>query len=328
VTEALQHNLSWSLKTSPPTGSEGMQRMIAKVRGVQSHQILPGSGSSTLIFLAFREWLNSSSRVLILDPMYGEYAHVLEQVVGCRTDRFYLARENGYRLDLTHLDECLRMGYDWVILVNPNSPTGQHVPGQALWQIIQHAPKTTRFWIDETYIDYVDPSQSLERLAVGSTNVVICKSMSKAFALSGARCAYLCGHEALLDQVRRISPPWAVSLPAQIAACEALRNLSYYQARWAETTQLRTELSISLTSLELEIISGSANFLLCHLADGQPTATALIDGCRKHQLFLRDVSNMGHCFDNRTFRIAVKDKKTNQLMLSILQMVLAEHAES
>jgi len=326
VSEALSNYLEWSLKTSPPTGCEGLQRMIARSRGVHFNQILPGSGSSTLIFLALREWLNSSSRVLILDPMYGEYAHVLEQVIGCHTDRFSLVRENGYRLDLTQLAERLRMGYDWVILVNPNSPTGQHVPGQDLWRVIRNAPKTTRFWIDETYIDYVDPLQSLEKMAVCSLNVVICKSMSKAFALSGARCAYLCGHEALLDQIRRISPPWAISLPAQIAACEALRNLPYYEDRWAETIQLREGLSVGLQSIGWEIIAGSANFLLCHLPANQPTAAALIGVCRKHQLFLRDVSSMGHCFDDRTLRIAVKDGKTNQLMLSILQMVLAEHA--
>jgi len=324
VSESIASHLSWSLKTSPPTGSEGMQRMIAKARGVQFSNILPGAGSSTLIFLALREWLNPSSRVLILDPMYGEYAHVLEQVIGCRVDRFSLHREESYKVDLTKLTDYLQLKYDWVILVNPNSPTGQHLSKEALWNTIRAAPKTTRFWIDETYIDFVDPLQSLELLAVNSPNVVICKSMSKAFALSGARCAYLCGNEGLIDQIRRISPPWAVSLPAQIAACEALRNISYYQKRWAETERLREDFAIGLAVLGWEVISGSANFLLCHIPPDQPAATIVIAICRKYHLFLRDVSNMGQCFDDRTIRIAVKNAATNQRILSILKKVLAE----
>jgi len=327
VSEAIASHLSWTVKTSPPTDSGGMQRMIAKSRGVKFNNILPGAGSSTLIFLALREWLNPSSRVLILDPMYGEYAHVLENIIGCRVDRYVLSRKDSYRVDLSKLEAYFQLKYDWVILVNPNSPTGQHVPKEALWSAIQSAPKTIRFWIDETYIDFLDPLQSLELLAVDSPNVVICKSMSKAFALSGARCAYLCGNEALLDQIRRISPPWAVSLPAQIAACEALRNISYYQDRWIETDKLRSELSIRLSMLGWEIIPGSANFLLCHIPACQPTASSLISACRKYNLFLRDVANMGQCFDDRTLRIAVKDRRTNQSMLSIIKKVLAKNTD-
>lgn len=51
---------------------------------------------------------------------------------------------------------------------------------------------TTRIWIDETYIDYVDPKLSLESFAAVSPNVIVCKSMSKVYALSGLRVAYRC----------------------------------------------------------------------------------------------------------------------------------------
>src|SRR5262245_47690410 len=68
VIAALTEDLPWLLRTSPPTHGEGMARAIARARGVEPENILPGAGSSDLIFLAFRQWLNRSSRVLILDP--------------------------------------------------------------------------------------------------------------------------------------------------------------------------------------------------------------------------------------------------------------------
>ena len=219
VVEALSAHVPWILKTSPPTGCEGMRRMLAHARGVEEENILPGAGSSDLIFLGLRHWLTPESRVLILDPMYGEYAHVLERVVGCRVDRLTLSREQHYSVDVDQLAAALARGYDWVVLVNPNSPTGQHVARHHLEALIEAAAGTTRFWIDETYVDYAGPSQSLEQFAAASINVVICKSMSKVYALSGARCAYLCGPAHLMDELRTISPPWAVSLPGQIAAC-------------------------------------------------------------------------------------------------------------
>jgi histidinol-phosphate/aromatic aminotransferase/cobyric acid decarboxylase-like protein len=256
--------------------------------------------------------------VLILDPMYGEYAHVLERVVGCRVDRLALSRANGYVVDCDELAARLRKGYDLVVLVNPNSPTGQHIGRRRLEAVLDCAPERTRFWIDETYVEYAGQSQSLEPFAAASSNVVVCKSMSKVYALSGVRSAYLCGPTDLIHELRSISPPWSVSLPGQIAACEALRSLAYYRERWAETHRLREELAAGLRRLEWDVAPGCANFLLCHLPAHQPDASSLVAACRRRNLFIRDIGSMGKCFDRRTIRIAVKDAATNQAMLTIL----------
>lgn len=324
VLGAMREHLPWILRTSPPTQCEGLQRVLGRERGVDSSNILPGAGSSDLIFLGLRHWLDASSRVLILDPMYGEYAHVLEQVVGCTVHRLDLPRGRNYEVDLDELASRIRDRYDWVVLVNPNSPTGRHVDRSSLEAILTRAPRSTRFWIDETYVEYAGPSCSLEQFAAGSSNVVICKSMSKVYALSGARCAYLCGPSHMMDELRSISPPWAVSLPGQIAACEALRSTSYYEGRWAETHVLREQLAAGLEALGWDVVPGCANFLLCHVPPGQPPAAKLVEACRRRGLFIRDVANMGTCFDDRAVRIAVKDHKTNQDILDRLGAAIAE----
>lgn len=324
VVDAIAKHLPWTLKTSPPTGCDGMRRILARTRGVHQENLLPGAGSSDLIFLALRHWLRRDSRVLILDPMYGEYAHVLEKVVGCRVDRLRLLRARNYAVGCEELAWSLRRAYDLVVLVNPNSPTGQHLRSEELQAVISAAPSDTRFWIDETYIDFVSPSQSLERFASTSNNVVICKSMSKAYALSGARCAYLCGPAALLDELRIHSPPWAVSLPGQIAACAALGSTAYYRARWEETRVLRESLTVALRQLGWDVVPGSANFLLCHLPPEHPEAAALASASSVRKLFIRDVSNMGNCFDARVVRVAVKDAGTNEAIVGILRETLAE----
>ncbi|HEY4303427.1 MAG TPA: histidinol-phosphate transaminase [Gemmatimonadaceae bacterium] len=323
VMAALCQHLPWALRTSPPTHADGLRRIIARTRDVPFDSILTGAGSSALIFLALHEWLDAESRVLILDPMYGEYAHVLEQVVGCRVTRLELDRNDDYAIDLDALAEELQRGYDLVVLVNPNSPTGQHVPAAALRTALDSAPSRTRLWIDETYIDYIDASESLEQWAAASSNAVVCKSMSKVYALSGARCAYLCGNSSLIDELRRLSPPWAVGLPAQIAACEALRDEHYYRDRWRATHHLRATLANSLRQLSWDVAPSCANFLLCRVRDDGPTAAQLIAACRERGLYLRDVSSMSARFDERTLRIAVKDAATNQRMVQILRDVSA-----
>lgn len=319
VLNALRDHLPFLVRTSPPAECAGLIQTISRVRGVPTECILPGEGSSRLIFQSLRHWLSPTSRVLILDPMYGEYAHVLERVVGCHVDRLELNRRNNYRLETADLAARLGNNYDLIVLVNPNSPTGQHVPRSELESVLRHAPARTRIWVDETYVEYAGPGQSLESFAATSENTIVCKSMSKVYALSGLRIAYLCAAPRMIDELRVITPPWAVSLPGQVAAVTALADPNYYTGRYKETHELRAELVKSLRKFtSWEIIPGVANFVLCHLPADGPDARSVCERCRAHGLFLRDASTMTHRPEMHALRLAVKDAVTNRRMVEII----------
>jgi histidinol-phosphate/aromatic aminotransferase/cobyric acid decarboxylase-like protein len=205
--QALHEQLSWIMRTSPPNHAEGLVQTIAKVRGVDPSNILTGGGSSPLIFLAFGHWLTPSSKVLLLNPTYGEYAHVLEKVVGCQTERFQLNRADGYELNAERFIAKIQEGFDLVVWVNPNSPTGRHVPRSEVEQILKNIPSSTNVWIDETYVEYAPEGQSLEQVAAQTENVVVVKSMSKVYGLSGLRVGYLCGSSRMINPLRGLTPP-------------------------------------------------------------------------------------------------------------------------
>ena len=326
VLETLGQHLPWLLRTSPPTGCEGLIQIIAERRRISPENILPGAGSSDLIFRALRQWLTPASHALILDPTYGEYAHVLERVIGCTVDRLTLSRERGYVVDLPRLEAALADDYDLVVLVNPNSPTGGHIPHAELKRIVSRAPLRTRVWVDETYVEYACASESLERIAAQSENVIVCKSMSKVYALSGVRAAYLCAGAHQLEELRAITPPWAVSLPAQVAAVQALQDPGYYAARYTETAALREELSEQLQLVGWEVLPGIANFLLCHLPENGLDAATVVHRCRQRGLFLRDAGVMGSRLGHHALRVAVKDAPTNQRMVAIIRQTLTAAA--
>lgn len=316
---ALARHLPALLRTSPPTYCEGLVKTIARVRGVPPECILPGAGSSDLIFAALRHWLGPKSRVLLLDPTYGEYVHVLEALIGCQVERLLLRRSERYQVNLQELEQALERGYDMVVLVNPNSPTGQHVRREQMERVLKRVPAGTRVWVDETYVEYAGAGQSLEKYAVGSQNVIVCKSMSKTYALSGARVAYLCAGTHQLETLRSQTPPWAVSLPAQVAAVHALDDPDYYAAKYAETHALRAKLVELLEPMGWEIVSGVANFILCHLPENGPDAETVIAQCRQQGLYLRNVGSMGTQLGDRVIRIAVKDGQTNTRIAEILR---------
>ncbi|MBM7168680.1 histidinol-phosphate aminotransferase family protein [Streptomyces sp. G44] len=311
---ALAEDPAWSARTSPPTGAEGLLAELATARALPVDTLVAGGGSSDLIFRAFGRWLTPQSRVLLLDPGYGEYAHVTERVIGCRVDRFRLHRREGWRIDFARLASVVGAGrYDLVVVVNPNNPTGRHASAAELRTLIAAAPAGTRWWIDEAYLGYVDLAESLAPLAAVDPRVVVCTSLSKMYALSGVRAAFLVAEPATAALLRRWTPPWAVSLPAQLAAVTALRDPEHYRSRWLRTHTLRRQLAAGLARVTDTAVveEGVANFLTITLPYDGPSAARLVRECRRQDVYLRDLSPLSPQYEGRTVRVAVRDTAEN-----------------
>jgi histidinol-phosphate/aromatic aminotransferase/cobyric acid decarboxylase-like protein len=254
---------------------------------------------------------------------------VLERVIACTVERVPLWQSDGWMPDLVEMERRLRGGHDMVVLVNPNNPTGQLLPRTALEALIARVSPRTRFWIDEAYLDYVDPSQSMEPVAATQPNVFVCKSLSKVYALSGLRAAYLVGTPDRIASLRPLVPPWAVSLPAQVAAVRALEDPVYYRARYRETDLLRSALRSELQRLPgIVNVAGNANFLLCQLDSDAPVAADVVAACRREGVHLRDVAGMGRALGPRVFRTAVKESGDNERIVGTLRRSLASASSS
>lgn len=158
----------------------------------------------------------------------------------------------------------------------------------------------------------------------------MCKSMSKVYALSGARVAYLCAAPHQLEALRDITPPWVVSLPGQLAVVRALDDPGYYATRHEETRILRRQLASGFQMLGCDVVPGVANFVLCHLPEDTPDAASVVQTCRGHGLFLRDAAAMGSDLGPRALGIAVKDGATNRRMVDLIGSALrvADHVRA
>jgi histidinol-phosphate/aromatic aminotransferase/cobyric acid decarboxylase-like protein len=317
---ALSENLAWSLRSSPPVSPTGVERLLGDLSNLSIKNIVCGAGSSSLIFLALREMLSQHSRVLILDPTYGEYAHVLSKVIGCKFDSFPLSACEDYKVDLNRLVMHLNSHhYDLVILVNPNNPSGKLIPRAQLEDAIKLIPRSTTIWIDEAYIDYAGRSNSLGEFAATVPNVIVCKSLSKVLALSGLRVAYLISNTGTIRRLKNITPPWSLSLPAQLVLSEALLDGEYYDKCYALTHQFREDLANELSAYGYSPRSSTANFILVDYPETWPVAQEVIAFAREHKLLLRDIRSMGTRTSQYSFRVSIKDAQTNLRIANILR---------
>src|SRR3989338_9841840 len=146
VLEKIKNYLPFIVRTSPPNYSEGLVKTISQFRGVPKQNILTGGGSSDLIFTFFPKMLEKGDKVLILDPMYGEYQHILENVIGANVIRFFLKKEDDFKINPDLLIESINNNMPKVVVVvNPNSPTGQYLPKEEILRILKSISTNTLF---------------------------------------------------------------------------------------------------------------------------------------------------------------------------------------
>lgn len=323
VVDKIRQFLPFILKTSPPAHSEGLLRIISEIRGVPIANILAAGGSSDIIFAFFRMFARAGDKFVLLDPTYGEYAHIILNLVQAELRPFELHKESQFRLEINELIQfVITTEPAFVVIVNPNSPSGASTPKSEFLQLIEAVPKQTTIVIDETYIEYAGRAESLEQDVMRHTNLVIIKSMSKVYALSGVRVGYIVASEEIIDKLSIIIPPWAVSLIGQIAGVEALKDGAYYSEKYRETHTLRDEFMQRIAQIPgLSPYESVANFFLVELASPL-SAAAICKALEQQNIFIRNTDSMSSRFHDDFIRIAVKSKEQNEQIIQALTHAL------
>ena len=222
-----------------------------------------------------------------------------------------LHASNGFAVDAEALlADVLRVAPHVVLLVNPNNPTGRLWPREQLIRFLDQLPDEVLTIVDEAYLDYAGAGESLESEAARRPNLVVIKSMSKVYSLSGARVAYMVTEARRTAQLRPWLPPWPVGLLAQAAAMEALRDPSWYLSNYAETHRLREHLRTRLAPLHP--VESDVNFFLIQ----PPNPAALAAALRQRQIFVREFPDGPLAC--RYLRVTVKDAVQNERLASAI----------
>lgn len=323
VLTTLRDHLPWLVKTSPPTHGDGLRAAIAARHGLDPGQVLVGGGTSSLMFLALPRLVARGDTVALLDPMYGEYRHLCEHVLGARVVGCELDEAQGFRPDARAIAARVAAARArLLILVNPNSPTGVGFDRPGLQQLLAELPAETSVWIDETYVDFAPHVPTAEPLVRSDGRLIVAKSLSKFFALSGLRVGYLCSSLARIGALEPWSPPWSAGLLAQVAAMRALASYDWYRQQAATTAQLRDALAARIAAIPgLRPFPSATNFVLFK-TDAVDAAT-LVSRCQAHGVFLRDCASLSPRFGGRFVRTAVKDAAANDRIVAALRAATA-----
>jgi len=180
---------------------------------------------------------------------------------------------------------------DMVFLCSPNNPTGTAMGLDVVEAIYAAAPRAIVV-VDEAYAEFARPgTPSALTLLEGRCRLVVTRTMSKAFALAGARLGYLAADVELTQSLRLVRLPYHLSATTQAVACAALEHVDSLLATVEAIKTQRDRIVADLGEMGLDPVASDANFVLFGgLANERATWQALLD----RGILIRDVGLAHH----------------------------------
>jgi len=179
-----------------------------------------------------------------------------------------------------------------IFLTNPNNPTGQIIPREAIREIARCAPPEVTIAIDEAYYDFCGETFLAERGA--HPNVVIGRTFAKAHGLAGLRAGCLIGDPSRLEPVRDTVPPYSLSVFAAVGWRAALRDREYLDWYRTQVSESRELLYAACARLGLPCWKSAGNFVLIDVQRaGEPAE--IVRAFAERGILVRDRSRDPGC---------------------------------
>lgn len=190
---------------------------LSKYTGYPAENIVTGAGMDEVIITMARLFLGPGDKALIPVPTYTLYGLAVRL---CGSLPLYQQRLSGFEVDL---DSEIPDGVKVVFLCSPNNPTGNAMSKSNLRDILESTNAVV--FLDEAYAEFA--KESLLDMVRNHDNLVVGRTLSKAFALAGLRLGYAVAPKWVAEQYRRIAPLFGISSPSLAAGTAALDDLDH-----------------------------------------------------------------------------------------------------
>jgi threonine-phosphate decarboxylase len=313
VRSAITENLD-CLFNYPDPDTKRLRLKIAEHTGVDADSIICGNGSTELIYLMVRAL--KPANVLIPSPTFSEYERACTRTGRVSIGRHELKKENSFDVDPEGLADALagenslssRCGM--LFLCNPNNPTGRLIKKEDMLKIANAAARLKcTLVVDEAFIDFC-PEASLIGEVENNPYLVVLRSLTKFYALSGLRLGYAVLPSSLINKVKESKEPWTVNTLAQTAGVTALDDTAYTLETFRIIKEQKQHLESGFARLGIDYLHSPANYYLLRMKNA-PEVTVYL---RTKSILVRDCSNFIG-LDGTYIRVAVKSKSANTRLL-------------
>ncbi|MFA6317956.1 MAG: histidinol-phosphate transaminase [Elusimicrobiota bacterium] len=302
----------------PEGASPELREALARFHRVDPASVIVGNGSDEIIRLLCEAFVEPDDEVIV--SQYG-FIRFKQQAVmmGAKVIEVPMV---DWTHDLRTMGRTASLRTKIVFVANPNNPTGTYNTEEELTELLAAVPASTLVVVDEAYGHYAADLPGFPRTVPGllarHPNLVVIRTFSKVYGLAGLRVGYGLADPELVGWLDRIRMPFNVSLPAQRACVEALKDAAFVKRGVAMVAKGRAALGSELRAMGLEALDSAGNFLFVHTP---VRGRALFHALLRRGVIIRPMDEYGLA---KSVRISVGTPAQNRLLLKALREALAQ----
>lgn len=289
---------------------------LAKMNGLGGPEnIVIGNGSSEIYDMVFRSFLRPGDEVVQQTPCFGIYKLRCDLLGGKMISVPMEYQDKKMIYCPEEIIKAITSKTKIIVIANPNNPTGNFMDEK---DFVKIAKLGIPFVIDEAYIEYAGFKKSQSKLIKKFKNIIITRTMSKAYGLAGLRFGYLLADKEVAMKIAATLLPWNVGTITMWAALTALEDKKGLTKRVNFNNEQAAFIERSMKSIPgLVIFSTRANYVLFDAGPTGKKGEDVLKFAQKKGLILRgDKPKYG---SEGWFRVTIGTKEENRLFIKVMK---------
>lgn len=305
----------------PDLACRAVKQSVAAYLGVPAETVVPGNGAVEVIYQSLQAV--GKKRVYGLAPTFSEYGRAAEmQRLPYRDLQVFDATFEKVNLSVL-LDQVEAESV--LVICNPNNPTGTLIRRADLCELAAELlRRDCALILDEAFIEFTDQAAENTMLPwlESFPNLLVIRAATKFFGMPGIRLGYGITHcQGWTERIAERTLPWQLNTAAVIAAQVVLQDRDYQQASRSWIARERPWFLEQIRQLrDFEAIPSQANFVLVRILRAALDANQLYDQMITKGFLIRKPEGFTG-LSNDFFRLAIKDRRANQMLIAALKEV-------
>ncbi len=298
-----------SLNRYPDPYQTLLRERLASRFSVPSAMLFVGVGSDEIIDLLIRLFCTpSNDSIAVLVPTYGVY-RVAADVNDVEVNSIRL--NNEFHIDLEETLRSVSSSTKIIFCCSPNNPTGNLLRREDILKLCRNVKGIVV--VDQAYVEFAETSGNLVAEVQHYDNLIVLKTLSKAWGLAGIRLGYCVANPLIVSYLLRIKSPYNVNAVTSRLALKGIENNNFLHESVSRIMRERERLTAELKKSKniVRVYPSDANFILAEFKD----ARRIYEGLSESGIIVRRRSEprLQNCL-----RITVGTKKENDLLLKAM----------
>lgn len=298
----------------PNSGWE-LRDALAAFAGVDSGSLILGNGSTEILDVATRTFMTPGDEAVIPVPTYAFFETQVRLNGGVPV---LVPATPDLGFDVRAVLDAITPRTKLIFLCSPNNPIGRSWTTDEVEAVLAAEIPTV---IDQAYLE-CGYGRSFAELVASHPNLIVTRTMSKAFGLAAIRVGYGIADPAVIDLFLRVRIPFSISLVAIRAAQAAVRDPRIVESRREFISRERDRLFAALAELPgVSPWPSEANFITIDVTATGRTSTDYVDEAKAEGLLLRRMA--AHRLEGQYVRVTIGTVAENDRFLDVFSRGVA-----